>query len=305
MPFRFPPFNTTGIFHYTALFDRISGVLKILERETCSIIKSVKLLLLLWLAAAIPAQPEPAPVLLFFPPPGAPAGAYRALLQSLSGYLVITVKPRSSVAEWRHAATLPASEQLAFERREVEKWVEDGLRALRKHGAKTAGVFGHGAGGLAAAAACQISSSFRACLNLDGEAMGSPFLLEASFDQPFLWLRPLRDPALAPTDAELKDRGMTRADYDLAMSKSGPSAMWKARRMATLVTLYAKDADYESFTSARAGTRSFTLGRTVMLAFFDEHLKGRRSALFAGFATGYPEVVFQQFVTTAVQAPGP
>ena len=187
----------------------------------------------------------------------------------------------------------------------MREWVKDGLFILSRMKAATAGVFGHGAGGMAAAAACQISSAFRACLDMDGETMGSPFVLDLPFDQPFLWLRPLRVAPPPPTDAELKDRQITREEYDLIMSKSGLASMWKSRRIATVVTLYAKDAGYASFTGRGVGTRSFDLARTVIGEFFDEHLKGRKSPLFSGLTTGYAEVVYQQFRTTPIRATAP
>ena len=148
--------------------------------------------------------PPGSPVLLFFPPTGSGIGAYRALLHSLSGYTVVFVQPQSSKKAWENAGKLPAAAQMAFERQELREWVKDGVFVLGRMKAATAGVLGHGAGGLAAAAACQLSPAFRACLSMDGETMGSPFVLDDPFDQPFLWLRPLRDAPLPPTAAELK-----------------------------------------------------------------------------------------------------
>jgi pimeloyl-ACP methyl ester carboxylesterase len=242
------------------------------------------------------------PYLFFFPPPGAGVSDYRKLLQLLSGYTVVFVQPQYSRTAWENSRRLPVSRQIAFERQEMREWVKDGLFVLSRMKAASVGVFGHGAGGMAAAAACQISPAFRACLDMDGETMGSPFVLDIPFDQPFLWMRPLRVAPPTPTDAELRDRQMTREEYDSIMSKSGLASMWKSRRLATIVTLHAKDAGYDSFTGRGAGTRSFDLARTVIGEFFDEHLKGRKSPLFGGFATGYAEIVYQQFQTTAIRA---
>ena len=198
---------------------------------------------------------------------------------------------------WEAAGRKSAADQIAFEQRAIKTWVKAGLSAPAMRNARAVGAFGHGAGGLATAAACQLSTAFQACLDMDGETLGSPFILDAPFDQPFLWLRPLSDPVVPPTDALIKVRGMARAEYDAILSKSGAVALWKARRIATMVTLYAPDADHESFTGKRAGTRSFSLATTVIRQFFDEHLKRRPSPLFDGSATGYPEIVFQQFRT--------
>jgi hypothetical protein len=241
--------------------------------------------------------PQGSPVVLFFPAVGYGIGTYRAFLQSLSGYTVVFVQPQYALKAWQTAGKLSASAQLAFERQEMKEWVKDGLFVLGRMKVPTAGVLGHGAGGLAAAAACQLSREFHACLDMDGDSMGSPFLHDTPFDQPFLWLKPLRDAPVPPTAAELKDRQMTQAEYEAIMAKSGPAAMWKSRSIGTMVTLYAKDADHESFTSRRAGTRAFDLSVTVVQQFFDEQLRGRPSPLFGGYATGYPEIVFQQFRT--------
>ncbi len=242
--------------------------------------------------------PQGSPLLLFFPATGYGIGSYQAFLRSLSGYTVVFVQPQYSMKAWKNAGKLTAAAQMEFERQEMREWVKDGVFVLGRMKASAAGVFGHGAGGIAAAAACQMSPAFRACLDLDGESMGSPFVLDDSFDQPFLLLRPLRDAPLPPTAAELKERKMTREEFDAILAKSGTAAMWKSRAVATMVTLHAKDADYESFTSRRAGTRAFALAIAVIQEFFDEHLKGHRSPLFSGYATGYPEVVYQQFRTS-------
>lgn len=250
------------------------------------------------IAATVAAHGPPgSPVLIFFPGIGSGIEAYRRLLGSLSGYKVVFVQPQHSLKEWNNAGRLPAAAQMDFERRELKEWVKDGVFVLGRMKARAAGVLGHGAGGLAAAAACQVNPIFRACLNLDGETMGSPFVLDQPFDQPFLWLRPLRETAPSPTAAELKDRQMTRGEYESIMAKSGSASMWISRSVSTMVTLYAKDADHKSFSNGRAGTRAFGLATTVIQEFFDEHMKSRRSLLFSGYATGYSEVVYQQFMT--------
>ena len=241
------------------------------------------------------------PILIFFPPPGAAVDDYRGMLQLLSGYTVLFVQPQYSRTAWKKSGGLTAAGQIDFQRREMREWAKDGLFVLARMKAVSAGVFGHGSGGMAVAAACQTSNAFCACLDLDGETMGSPFVLDRPFDQPFLWLRPLRAAPVPPTDTDLKDRQMTRDEYGAILSKSGVAAMWNSRRISTMVTLHAVDADYESFTGRRAGTRSFDLGRTVIQEFFDEHLKGRESPIFSGLATGYPEIVFQQFRTARQQ----
>jgi len=241
------------------------------------------------------AAPQRPQVLVFFPEPGARPRDYSALMAAYPGFRFVYVPSPASRKNWSEAGKLSAMDQLAFEKKAVADWVRAALAALKRQGINEAGAIGHGPGGLAAAAACQLSPAFRACLDIDGETLGSPFLLDAAFDQPFLWLKPLTDPVAPPTSAELKERGMTRGEYEEIMSRSGTAAMTRARRISTIVTLYAPDAGHRSILTERAGTRSFVLATAVIRDFFDEHLRGHESALFSGFGTGYPEIVFQQF----------
>lgn len=78
------------------------------------------------------------------------------------------------------------------------------------------GAFGHSAGGQAAAHACQLDTRLRACLNQDGLAARTPYFLDAEargMDQPFMVIARAA-PTTLPTDEELAQMGMTRAQAD-------------------------------------------------------------------------------------------
>lgn len=73
---------------------------------------------------------------------------------------------------------------------------------------------GHSLGGMAAFRACQLEPSLVACVNIDGGYRARPYpaTVRASVIQPaFLWLR---RPLFEFTDTQLKQVGLTRAEFD-------------------------------------------------------------------------------------------
>ncbi len=75
-------------------------------------------------------------------------------------------------------------------------------------------VAGHSLGGMAAFRACQLDPGFSCCINIDGSyrARPCPAAVEASkLNPPLLWLR---RPLFLFTDAQLKQVGLTRAEFD-------------------------------------------------------------------------------------------
>ena len=147
---------------------------------------TVKYILAIGLAGCVAAESPVEPVLLFFAAPGLRLKDYKPLLQAQSGYRVLLISSPASHAAWAAAGKKSAADQIEFEKQTIQDWVKAGLSTLTRLKVSSAGTFGHGAGGLAAAAACQMTHVFRACLDLDGETLGSPFLLDTPFDQPFL-----------------------------------------------------------------------------------------------------------------------
>jgi predicted dienelactone hydrolase len=88
--------------------------------------------------------------------------------------------------------------------------------------------FGHSIGGLTAARTCQIDLRVRACMDQDStDYRGSPFIvsdLEQTEVQPFfLFVVSSADVwsqrALNPSDADLAQQKLTRADFNLIMKQ--------------------------------------------------------------------------------------
>ena len=154
----------------------------------------------------------------------------------------------------------------------------------------TVGVFGHSAGGRAAAAACRDDRRFRACLNQDGLARNQPYDRGngPGLTQPFLlFMRPR--PAGLPPDEELARMGLTRetaaalirqldAEQDATMEKTG--------RGSYRVLLSMPGVSHDSFSDlpvlAAGGdiakreeaVRNLPTIRTYTRAFFDKSLRG-------------------------------
>jgi hypothetical protein len=93
---------------------------------------------------------------------------------------------------------------------------------------KNIGAFGHSIGGLTAARTCQIDARVKACMDQDStDNRGSPFIvspLEQTETQPFfLFVVSSADvwspKALNPTDAELTQQKLTRAEFDAKMKQ--------------------------------------------------------------------------------------
>ena len=157
------------------------------------------------------------------------------------------------------------------------------------------GVFGHSAGGAAAAAACRDDARFRACLNQDGLARNQPYDRGsgAGLTQPFLlFMRPR--PAGLPPDEELARMGLTRetaaalirqldAEQDATMEKTG--------RGSYRVSLSMPGVSHDSFSDLamfgaeshpakrQEAVRNLQTIRAYTRAFFDESLRGARQTV--------------------------
>lgn len=175
------------------------------------------------------------------------------------------------------------------------------------------GVFGHSAGGAAAAAACRDDARFRACLNQDGLARNQPYDRGSGpgLTQPFLlFMRPR--PAGLPPDEELARMGLTRetaaallrqldAEQDATMEKTG--------RGSYRVSLSIPGVSHDSFSdlpvfeaASDTAKREQAIGnlqtiRTYTRAFFDESLRGSRQTVLDREAT--PGVNVERFPRAA------
>ncbi len=151
-----------------------------------------------------------------------------------------------------------------------------------------AAVVGHSVGGKAAVAACMLDPRFKACVNLDGWPM--PAQVEVNgLEQPFMLMEDLRD----VTEAELESFGSTLERYarnmrDLQARKERIFARMKSTgyqvvipgiRHAYFGDLPFVDPGSVDPDASVAPADALRIIHDYLLAFLDEHLRGRRSAL--------------------------
>jgi predicted dienelactone hydrolase len=206
----------------------------------------------------------------------------------------------------------------SYARERVEVMAEDNRYALteilrfgknRKHGdpfygqvdETRVGAFGHSIGGLTAARTCQIDQRVRACMDQDStDNRGSPFIvtdLQKTEDQPFfLFVVSSADVwsqrALSPSDAELAQEKITRAEFDTKMKQQQNN---QTKQLAGIVggsyrlmlfdlpgfvhrsftdqTLLATGVNHEE------SLHNFHVAQTWTLAFFDKYLKGEAGTI--------------------------
>ncbi len=158
------------------------------------------------------------------------------------------------------------------------------------------GAFGHSIGGLAAARTCQIDERPKACMDQDStDDRGSAFVvsdLQETETQPFflfvvssadVWSRK----ALNPSDAELAQQKLTRAEFDAIMKQQQENQTKQLAGIAggsyrlmlfdlpgfihrsfTDQTLLASTTNHEE------SLHNFRVAEVYTLAFFNKHLKG-------------------------------
>jgi platelet-activating factor acetylhydrolase isoform II len=164
------------------------------------------------------------------------------------------------------------------------------------------GAFGHSFGGVAAAQACQSDRRIRACLNEDGLAGKAPFNLDAGawgMNQRFMLIQRAGDPG-PPPDEELAKMKITRERaYELLgrLDRDHDAALQAVRGGSYEVVLTRANTTHMDFTDlptlgaqtqaeADLHARVMSVVRRWTLAFFDESLRGTRSALLEHAASG-------------------
>lgn len=157
------------------------------------------------------------------------------------------------------------------------------------------GAFGHSIGGLAAARTCQIDLRVKACMNQDStDNRGSPFIvsdLQQTETQPFfLFVVSSADvwspKALNPSDAELAQQKLTRAEFDAKMKQQQDNQTKQLSGIAggsyRLMLFDLPGFIHRSFTDQTllASTlnhadslHNFRVAEAYTLAFFDKYLK--------------------------------
>lgn len=276
------------------------------------------------------------PVLVFLPGLADGTYAYTAQLEEYAshGYVVVAINPTfeafgvvlsgdrvipRSVQGWEQAMTKVASEYFAFERKRLAVWAQDvkfvidrlteldretqslfaGLLDLSK-----LAVFGHSSGAKAAGLACLNDSRIKAFVNQDGISADSPFISEAAPQQPFLFIHPSRPPPIIPTDEQLRQKNMSRADLDRQRRLAG-TALQRVRSGSYEVILqtpgvdHASFADFHLFASTEAEreahVRTIQIIRSYTLAFFEKSLRGRTTRLLDGQSPSDARVIVRRF----------
>jgi pimeloyl-ACP methyl ester carboxylesterase len=158
------------------------------------------------------------------------------------------------------------------------------------------GAFGHSIGGLTAARTCQIDARVKACMDQDStDYRGSAFIvsdLQQTETQPFfldvvssadVW----SSKALNPSDAELAQQKLTRAEFDSIMREQQQNQTKQLAGVAggsyRLMLFDLPGFIHRSFTDqALLATKldheqslhNFRVAQTYTLAFFNKYLKG-------------------------------
>lgn len=123
-------------------------------------------------------------------------------------------QPSSDVEAQHEAADYRARDMLASRNALARMNAEPGGPFEGKLDLAKVSVAGHSLGGMAAFRACQLDAAIASCINIDGGYRARPYpaAVEASaIEPPFLWLR---RPLYVFTDVQLKQVGMSRAEFD-------------------------------------------------------------------------------------------
>jgi predicted dienelactone hydrolase len=222
------------------------------------------------------------------------------------------------VRRWPLATTssiegLPPSQEASRDRL---RWWADDIRFVvneltRSNGASSSslpfsgrldlariGAFGHSAGGLAAAHACQLDNRIKACLNQDGLSARAPYYLDATgwgMDQAFM-LIVRAGPTGPPPEQDLIALKLTLSQaLDLAakMDARHEAALRRTGNGSYRVILRPEGTSHADFgdlpllqvtNSAEAQSRSPVVAtvRNYTRAFFDKQLRGAKTPLLDG-----------------------
>jgi dienelactone hydrolase len=271
------------------------------------------------------------PVIIFSPGFGTQPEFYSATLEDLAshGYIVVslshpystgvTVFPDGRVVT-ANAAGSDLSTSTSFEA--IGKvWVGDviftlnQLETLNTNDPLLAGhldlthigVYGHSFGGATAAEASYEDARLLASINMDGRGFGD--VIKNGLAKPFMMM--LAD-GVIPTDAELTQQNMTRADYDAVQTAmlteqttlfDVASPGYRFALVGSEHNTYATDymvvaEQFPTLIPAQIsgtvdGKQAVTSINAYIIGFFDKHLKGATVPLLDAPSTDYPDVDFQ------------
>lgn len=277
---------------------------------------------------ARPAAGPPRPIVLFSHGTGLTRAYYTAFAEDLAshGYVVAGIDhlldagpvalPDGRVVvqhpRWarREPEDVSLDRALAFRAERLRTWIGDAGFVLDRLAAGDAaalagpvdldrvGYFGHSLGGRAAALACRIEERVDACANLDGW----PPLVgveEEGLDRPYLHAEEVRPER---SDSLLAARGFTRPEHEANVAALDVRmARFLGRMREGALHARIAGADHATFSdlplvfpgddgTALAPERGIAIVRSLLLGFFDRHLRGGGDPV-ASIEGAWPEVV--------------
>ncbi|WKB51632.1 serine hydrolase [Eleftheria terrae] len=265
------------------------------------------------LGAPLAGGTERYPVILMSHGYGYPAETYTALAEELAsqGHVVLglshayssgpLVYPDGSVLQAQVEPRRVFGEQAVHAAWVADaRFVLDQLAALqqqdRQHGLLTGrldlarvGMFGHSYGGSASAALSRVDTRVRAAANLDGTFQDLLYGEPAAFTQPFLLASAGTLREADPTRSAFLQAHAGIA-YDLSLPGAGHQSFADVPLIAAQLGLPLPSDGGQPPTIDPV--RALAVTRSYLVAFFEQHLRGRPQALLAGGPTGSADVLF-------------
>jgi ketosteroid isomerase-like protein/pimeloyl-ACP methyl ester carboxylesterase len=143
------------------------------------------------------------------------------------------------------------------------------------------GVLGHSLGGAASGQITLTDPRVKAGINIDGFQFGD--MIDRPLAKPFMFM-----------GAQRRWAGDSTIANDLFFQRAEGSAylvLISGFTHQTFTDLPLFENDWEETDSAVDGERALTIQRAYMRAFFDKHLRGRKSTLLDGPSSAFPEVL--------------
>jgi predicted dienelactone hydrolase len=162
-------------------------------------------------------------------------------------------------------------------------------RALDMH---RVGMFGWSKGATAIAMAMTEDQRVRAGLSFDGPMASDP-PITAELDRPFMMMTAVFTRAAQPSAAEFWSHltgWRLNVQAEGAVHSSYCDLQWLMPQLATALGI--TDAELPDWIGTLDPARAVRIQQAYPLAFFDQHLRGRRRHLLDGPSPAFPEVMF-------------
>jgi predicted dienelactone hydrolase len=155
-----------------------------------------------------------------------------------------------------------------------------------------AGLFGWSKGATATALVMQEDQRVRAGLSFDGPMQSQP-PVTAELDRPFMLMTAEFTRAAEPSVAEFWSHltgWRLNVQADGAVHSSYCDVQWLVPQLAKAIGM--SDEELQGWIGTLEPARAVRIQRAYPLAFFDQHLRGRREHLLDGPSPAFPEVKF-------------